>query len=376
MIPHDDSAQPKDVSADPDELAWDAAALLHEEAVALWRARREAEALPVAEAALAALTAAVGAGHPDTANAHDTLAEIHARLGNPRQALSHLRCAHALLEDLCEQPEVTPLRLSVANNLAFWLATAGDYAAAESLALTTLAETTDADVRYQASNTLGMVYRFQGRLEDAADAYERAASACGEAGRPVPATLLHNLAGLACACDAFVEAERYARAAIDARQREDEAAGQPDDAPGIGHAMDLCALADALAGQARHREAEAMYREALAIYRRVAPDNQEVGHALDHLGDLLATLGRIAPAEAAYREALVRKERAFGPSHHEVAGTLANLGALLASAGRNHEATFLVAGAVAMCRELLASDHPIRVGCETLADDLCLALAA
>ena len=90
-----------------------------------------------------------------------------------------------------------------------------------------------------------------------------------EAGRLLPATVLSKLADLACEHHAFVEGERYARAAIDARQREEEAAGLGETFVGLEHAMDLCVLAEALVGQARYLEARAIYREGLTIYRRL-----------------------------------------------------------------------------------------------------------
>lgn len=350
-----------DVVADPDESAWERAVTLHEEAAALCRMRCEVEALPLAEAALSALAEAVGPGHPDTANAHDMLAEVHARLGHPGVALDHLRRAHAILERFRDEVMVEPLRLRVGGRLAYWLAVAGDYLGAEATVHVTLADVErcgDAELRYETLNTLGVILRFQGRYHEAADAYSRARAALDEAALPVPATLLHNLSGLAAAREAFAEAETLAREAIAVRRlREGD---------GIGLAMDLAGLGDALAALGRHSEAERAYREALDLYARVAPENPEVAYALHNLADLLATMGRPDEAEAAYRESIARKETAFGAAHHEIAGSLANLAALLSDVGREREARDLCSRAVAMTRALLAPDHHVRVACEAL----------
>lgn len=350
---------------EPDEVAWDRAVALHEAAVAAMRERREAEALELAERALVAFTEAVGAGHPDTANAHDTVAEVLTRIGEPVRALEHLARAHAIVERFRDEPAVTEVRLAIATHFAFWLGNAGRYGEAEAIARATIdeAEGLGSDpIVYRAANSLGVLMRFQGRLDEAEAAYARARAAIERLGEPLPLTLLHNLAGLACARERYGEAEAILRASIATRRATEE--------DNIGLAMDLCGLGDALAGLGRVREAELSYREALALYARLVPDNPEVAYTLHNLADLLAANGRGDEAEAAYREAITRKASALGEDHHEVAGSLANLAALLAEGGRVEEARTQIRRALAIVRRSLAPDHHVRAACESLAASL------
>lgn len=237
---------------------------------------------------MAALARAVGPVHPDTGNAHDTLARVHGMLGNTALAIVHVRRARAVLAAFRDEPIVESMLASTTTSLAYWLATTGAYEEAEDLAREAihLAERVgDARAVGGAWNAFGVVLRFQGRYDGAAQAYEASRAALERAGLSPSATLLHNLAGLACARDRFRDAERFARAAVASRRA---AEGE-----GMALAMDLSGLGDALAGQRRYDEAERAYPSALA-----------------NLAALLASVGRLDEArELCARAAATVRQR-------------------------------------------------------------------
>ncbi len=240
----------------------------------------------------------------------------------------------------------------------------GRYAEAERLSREALALTpTEHPHEAVAWVNLGVSLRLAGRHDVAAEAYGRAAALYEQAGEPTPIALHHNLAGLAFACGEHALAETHARAALAARD-----ASNDDDV--FGRGQDLCGLGDALAGQARLREAEQAYREGLACYERAGRSGHvEVAFALHNLADVLAEQDRVEEADDCYARALARKRALLGETHHEVAASLANLAVLYASSDRRARALALSAEAVALVASLDES-HPVRAGVEACARKL------
>jgi tetratricopeptide (TPR) repeat protein len=352
-----------------DEARWDAAAARHDHAAALLAAGDIAGAEAEARAALAALEDVLGPDHPDVANALDTWAAALDPLGRLDESLALRRRAGAILGTWTHEPAADPVAASVLRSLAYALVQAGAYSEAD----TALASAAAAARRAFGARSLdgaacielaGVLARMQGRHEEAAQRYHTAKRLYSRLLGRVPPTLLHNLAGLACARGELTEAERFARAAITARRAED-----PVSALGLGG--DLAGLGDALAGLGRLDEAVAAYQEALVCLERAGLEaHPEAAYALHNLADALADRGDHRDAERAYRAALARKEALFGRRHHEVAGTLNNLAALLAGTGRGAAAQALAAEAVAIVEAILAPDHPVRAHCVALAASL------
>jgi tetratricopeptide (TPR) repeat protein len=352
---------------EPDDAAWEVAAANHERAAHLLEHGRLAEAEELARGAVAALAKAVGAEHPDTANAMDTVASILQARGHLAEALDRYAAALAVFDLWRGEEAVEPMRVSSLQRYGRALVDAGQYDRAREI----LGETLDvnrqlfgdehADVA-ASLNALGIVEKLAGRYSEAQAFYRQAVSMLERLGESIPPELSHNLAGLAVARGDGVAAEGFARRAI---------ANRPSGQASLALGTDLAGLGDALTTQGRHLEAEASYREALAMYRHTGHDEHpEVAYALHNLGDVLAALGRSAEAESCYREAIARKMAAFGEMHHEVAASLANLAALCAETGRRVEALEHAERAVAMCAGHVAVDHPVRAGCEALLGDL------
>ncbi len=342
-----------------DEAAWDAAAALHEAALAHLEQGELDAAERLAREAVGALDRAVGPAHPDAANARCTLALIATIRAQYARAATLAREAIDALRAQPVEPVVDAVRRVAFTRLAEADLRLGAYAEAEeaidaALALARVGSEDPMELA-QIQDTRGVLLKSGGRYDEARAAYEEARRAYEAAGLHEPATLLHNLAGLACACDEFVEAEGLARRAIAARGEDDEP---------LALAQDIAGLGDALAGQGRATEAEASYRDAIARMRAIAPEHPEIGYALHNLADLLSEVGRDQDAVAAYREAIAHKARALGERHHEVAASEANLAALLAP--RDAAAARALAVRAAASVASLPPSHPVRVGCESL----------
>lgn len=347
-----------------DELAWEQAAAEHGRADDLVVSGDIEAAEPVALAAAEALRRAVGAEHPDYANALATVALVAEKLGRLREGIELGRRALAILDLYRDERVVDPLRRAASVQLAFRLAIAGHYAEAEQLSREALALSIDEHpFEAQAWVSLGVSVRLAGRHDEAEAAYGRAAALYRGAGDPIPPDLRHNLAGLAYARGDHGAAEVHAREAIAAR-----AGAEHDDTFELG--QDLCGLGDALMGQGRSVEAEQAYREGLACYERVGrSEHVEVAFALHNLGDALAEQGRFDEAQACYRRSIALKQVLLGAEHHELAATLTNLAVLYADNGRLADARSLSARAVEIV-QALDERHPVRSGVESCACSL------
>ncbi|APR86431.1 Kinesin light chain [Minicystis rosea] len=350
------------------EARWEQAAHLLGSAEEELAAGRLSEAETQAARAAADLAATAGAEHPDHGHAILVEGAILAARGQIQEAAQRYDEALAIFDLHPEEPVVRAMARRARGDRADLLIKMGQLGEAET-ALRTLLLDVEAespiDAREEAFvlNMLGVCLRFSGAYEDAEIAYRRALEVRERAGLSPSATLLHNLAGLAAARGDFAAAERDARAALAQRRAAQENV--------FAVAMELCGLGDALAGQARFLEAEVAYREAIALYTGSEQlDHPEVAYALHNLADTLVELGRTGEAEKAYADSLARKVRILGDEHHEVAVTLNNLAALLFEVGRPEEALARSERACAIVRAALASDHPVRAGCESLAASL------
>lgn len=348
-----------------DEVRWEQAAARLDESAALLADGRIDEALALAQQCADELREVVGPEHPDYANALALLGELALVRGELERASEQLEAALEILElHMDEHADiVAPMRPPMLDLLARTHIGVGRYDQAEALIRAAIDESErlgDELGLCVQTQTLGVLLRFAGRYDEAAEAYAWSAQLQRERGEPLGAEHFHNLAGLALARGDAPLAETHARQAVALRSDDD-----------FGLAMDLCGLADALAEQGRGDEAEPHYRRALELYAQSdRPEHPEVAFALHNLADLLTSLGRLDEAEAAYRESLTRKLATLGPNSPDEAGTRNNLAALLAERGRLAEAREQSALACTIVRDRLAPDHPIRIACESLASSL------
>ena len=166
----------------------------------------------------------------------------------------------------------------------------------------------------------------------------------------VIATLLNNLAVIACARGKYADAEAFSRRAIAVL----EEAHDRDDSD---LANFLNNLAASYYNQGKFLDAEKPYRRALAIRERLlGPDHPLVAQSLNNLGALYATFTD-ERAEPLYRRALLIHERASGPESLPVAGTLNNLAVLYLQQRKHAQAEPLLRRELEALEKQIGPDH-------------------
>jgi tetratricopeptide (TPR) repeat protein len=216
----------------------------------------------------------------------------------------------------------------------------------------------------------------------------------GEAGHPVLASALHNLAGPLMQSNLAETAnqERLAEAeallteslemlqrtlgeshwrvgiaysglsVVKTKQGDIEAAGETlqeavritREAVGENHpalAAPLSNLARNLLRQKRYDEAAVVYDEAIAVARHCFGEkHQYVSHPLAGYGDLCTETGRLDEAERAISEAWEIRRDTFGEHHSLVVETRVQLAGVIAAEGRGTDAIAMLDGAVGDAR--------------------------
>jgi len=252
-----------------------------------------------------------------------------------------------------------------------------------------------------ALNTLGLVLRKMGRLDEAASALGGALDAARRNPSPTDedrleeANTTESLAGTLRGLGRYAEAEVLQRAALAGkseyadgrpnsgvatstyslaiilhlegrygeaetllrRTREMEATIYGEDNP--YRAVTTTALADTLRAEGAYEEAEALVREAIELHR---PAGRFIRGYLSKdyvvLSRILAATDRSAEAVAAAEEAISVARETAGESHPTTADALAALGEAQEAAGRWADARDTHRKALAMGIELLPGDHP------------------
>jgi tetratricopeptide (TPR) repeat protein len=208
-------------------------------------------------------------------------------------------------------------------------------------------------------NNLGVLYKDQGRYDEAERLYQRARAilVAREEESLDLATLYHNLGGLEHARGRCARGEPLARRGLEIRER----------ALGPGHpdvAADAAALAAILDGAGKREEAEALFRRSLGVFERVyGSQHYEIAVGLNNLAALHQAKGDTGEAEQLYQRALALKEKLLGTNHPDVATTVNNLAVLYASHARWSEAEPMYRRAVAIFEATLGPSHSKTVAC-------------
>jgi MYXO-CTERM domain-containing protein len=301
---------------------------LSDEAAALKDQGRYAQAIPVAERALALWEKALGPDHPRVATALVNLAALYQRTGQIDRAEPLLLRAIAV-DEKALGPGHPDLVIDL-NNLAQVYRAKHDDARAEPLfrravAILEASAGASSPRLLPFLGSLLTLYLDQRRYDRAEPIARQALSIVEKvAGPEAPdvATAIENLAEVYWRMGAFDRVEPLYRRSLAIYEK----------ALGPGHplvARTLLNLALVYPQQGDYRRAEPLLLRAIDILEKAAgADHPEVAHALTALAGVYMDKGSYARAEPLLQRALAIQEKALGPDDPSVASTLNRLGGL------------------------------------------------
>lgn len=383
---------------------------LSQEAIALYREGKAAEAIVKSERALEVAKRATGAQSADTADQlwnlgkfheavghyaeardlflqaeviyekhvgreHLYMAEVlmgltrtHANLNEPDKAKSSLDESIAILEKLAESDRAAELKLArhlYTGASVYELVNRRDEAAAMiRRGIAILEEQGGAEQVEvgQARDLLAKVlydkgdYRRSIAESERVLAIYRAKFGDGHASAALP---IHRIASALQGLGRYAKAEARYREAL-ALTSENLGNEHPRTA---GLHADLCSLyllrGDLVAAVDNGERAVAIFRD--------SPQRHELGLALNSLGAAYRMSGQLHAAEATLRRALAIRQEFWGEGHPVVAGALVELGRTLAIAGKRTEARELAERATAVLRQAHGEGHVLTAGALNLA---------
>ena len=333
---------------------------LADQATATLERGEHAAAATLAGDAAATFLAEQGEPTFDAPNMLRVRAEALLKLGDHAEAARTLDRADAFAAKLPAGEPFDRLKVHLGRLRGLALLDAGDRPAARAVLKRTLelCEATlgpdDADAA-GVHNMLGIVGKFMGTFDDAAEHYARALQIYERAGESSAAiaTLHHNLGGLAHSRGDLETAELQTRRALELHTQS-SGPGHPDTAGDRGQ------WAAILSELGRHDEAERELRRTAADFAAaLGPDHVEVAIAHTALGAALHRQGRVDEADAEYREGLAMRERSQGATHPMLAPTLLNLSILSEQRGDRDEALRFARRAVEILADgAVTDDHP------------------
>ncbi|HSP81810.1 MAG TPA: CHAT domain-containing tetratricopeptide repeat protein [Myxococcaceae bacterium] len=318
-----------------------------------------ARAEPLLQRALAIREAALGASHPDVGSSLVSLARLHRNQGHLQQARALLERTLVIWERAFgkDHPEVA----RVLNNLGVINVEQGLYEEAEPLYLRALAirEVAVGKDHPRVASTLhnlADLYFEQGLHSKAKALYERSLtieeSMLGGK-HPQVAISLSNLASV------HAEQGFYTRAS----PLLERALAIAEAAYGGDHPV----VASSLSNLAALYKKQGLYARALPLYER-AVSILEASLGQDHLDTMIPLMGLAglyveqglySRAGALYERILTVREAAQGENHPDIAILLHNLAGLYANQGLDARALPLLQRALAIREEVLGGEHPL-----------------
>ena len=319
---------------------------------------KNAEAIPLAEKALAVAEMTKGPEHPDVAAALTELSGLYRTQKRFSEAEPLLKRALLITENT-----VGPAHLNVAsslNNLANLYWAQKRYAEAVPLYARVL------DVREKllgakhpdvavSLNNLALTYKAQRRYRESEPLFRRAIEINRNALGPDHLELARSLIHLADLYDDEGELPKKEPLLKEALQIRTKKLGADD----IVVANTADSLAFVYWSQNRFSDAEPLYKRTLEIKEKVLrTDNPELATALSNLANVYAAQRRYKEAEPLYRRALEGAIAAHGADHLQVAVRLKNLATTLQETGAFSEAEPLLERALAIDEKRLGASHP------------------
>ena len=313
---------------------------------------------------LAIFRAIYGADSPDAANVSNHLAWIAESRVQYATAEQHARRAWEIMErlgDRCDGGKATSVRIDALARIGSSLHASGYYDEAEiwlQRALD-LAERNGREI-VTALNNLGVLYKCEGRFDEAEQQYWSALELVEDLDSDMAAMLCHNLGELASLNKRFAEGEPFGHRAWEIRRN----LLGPDHPETLAAA---CAYAVLLGGLGRYRESEAILKNALARFEEIfGGEHLEIAMSLHHLATIRWWQGDAVGAEALYKRAAVMREKLLGPWHPNTALTLFDYASMLAELCREDEARGLASRALLVFETRLNRLHPRRAEAQIL----------
>jgi len=317
-----------------------------------------AQAIAVGEPLTADLERLLGAGHPDTLTARNSLAIAYQAADRVQEAIPLFE--RTLVDRTRALGPGHPDTLTAQSNLAAAYSSAGRAAAAMLLFELTLAGReqvlgADHDDTMDSRNHLAAAYRDAGRAAEAIPLHERTLAAKEHAlGRDHGSTLgaRNNLAAAYSGAGRAAEAVPLFEQTLEACER----------LLGDDHPRTLSArhnLANAYSDVGRIDEAIPLHEQTLeACERLLGDDHPRTLSARHNLADAYRDAGRAQEAIPLHERTLAARERALGADHPDTLAALTSLATAYREAGRAVEAMLLFEVAVAAQERLLGAAHP------------------
>ncbi|MFO0778317.1 MAG: tetratricopeptide repeat protein [Nitrospira sp.] len=337
--------------------AWREASALHEQVNELRRKGKDAEALPLAQQALAILEKLLGPAHPDTAYSLNKLGMLYYSQGQYAQAQLLYERALAIRKTILGPNH--PSTAKSLNNLATIHEAQRRYAEAQplyerALAIREKVRGPNHPDTAKSLNNLALFYTTQGQYAQAQPLHERALAIWEKVLGPDhldTATSLHNLASLHEAQGQYVKALPLYERALAIRKTV-LGPEHPDTVTSLG------SLAGVHTSQGQYTQAQPLYERVLAIREKtLGPEHPDTATSLNNLAVLYKMQGQYAHAMPLYERALAIAEKVLGPDHLDTATRLNNLAALHHTQGQYGQAQPLYARAIAIQEKVLGPDH-------------------
>jgi tetratricopeptide (TPR) repeat protein len=352
-----DSAPQQESSEADAELA--EAEQLMQQVIELYNQGQYADAIPLAERALAIREKVLGAEHPDVATSLNNLALLYRAMGNYPQAEPLLQRALAIREKMlgAEHPDVA----TSLGNLALLYDEMGSYQQAEPLYQRALAirervlGVEHPDVATSLSNLAGL-YRAMGNYQQAEPLLQRALAirekALGAEHPDVAAASLNSLAVLYSDMGNYQQAEPLLQRALAIREKV-LGAEHPDVATSLNN------LAGLYREMGNYPQAEPLLQRALSIWETVlGAEHPHVAISLNNLALLYFNMGNYQQAEPLLQRALAIREKVLGTEHPNVAISLNNLAGLYREMGNYPQAEPFYQRALSIWETVLGAEHP------------------
>ena len=331
---------------------------LNQQVLQLYKEGKYAQAIPLAERALAIREKVLGKEHLEVASSLSNLAILYKQQWRYEKAEPLLKRSLAIDEKILgKEHRYTAISL---NNLAQLYHDMGNYEKAEPLYKKSLAifekvlGLQHPEVAKYLSH-LAILYRKQGSYQKAESLYKRSLAIMQKAyGKyhPSVAIMLDNLAVMYSEQGSYEKGEQLSKRSLAIFEKV-YGKYHPD------VAINLMNLAALYQSQGSYEKAQLLYKRSLAIFEKVyGKYHPTIATNLDNLATLYRLQGSYEKAEQLSKRSLTIFEKVYGEYHPSVANNLMNLSALYWAQGSYEKAEQLSKRSLAIFEKRLGAYHP------------------